>query len=760
MIGQKLGHFQILEKLGAGGMGEVFRAHDEQLDREVAIKVLPPTSFRDPSARARLLREARSAAGLNHPHICTIYEVGEAQGQAYIAMELIEGQPLSARLAKGALPAEDVLHFGLQLAEALAHAHERGIVHRDLKSANAIVTPQGRVKVLDFGLAKRLSEEELEVTRSQPSLTAPGALMGTLAYMAPEQLRGLPADARSDVWALGAVLYEMGTGQRPFQAKLATALAADIQYKEPARPSGVNPEISSPLEEITLKCLEKNPEKRYPSAKELLSALQRLATPAKTHPAPALTRLEPRPKRRARRKRMESLVVLPFANLSRDPEQEYFADGMTEELISNLAKLRALKIISRTSAMRYKESDKSLPEIAAELNVDAVVEGSVLRVGQRVRITAQLIHAATDMHLWADSYDRDLQDVLLLQSDVARAIAREIQVAVTPEENKRLASARRSNPEAYEACLKGRFHFYKLSREHLDAALQYFQLALEKDPKYALAYVGIADVWLARGDCGVLPHREAFPRAKAAVLKALELDESLAEVHMTLGNTKALEWDWVGAEKAYRRAIELRPNYADVRLMYADVLISTGRMEEWKPEIERCLELDPLNFFFQCFYGWYLVYLRRYDEAIAYLDKTLRTEPNFPAAHLGLWGAFYQKRMYEEALEEAKKFFELLGDREVSEALAQGYPEGGYPGAMRLAAEKLAARSQQTYLPAVRIARLYSHAGEKERALEWLEKAYFEHETPLVHLRVSWDWDSLREEPRFQDLLRRMNFPQ
>jgi TolB-like protein/lipoprotein NlpI len=668
----------------------------------------------------------------------------------------VEGQPLSARLAGGGLTAAQVLRYGLQLAEALAHAHDHGVVHRDLKSANVIITPEGRAKVLDFGLARRRPQAEIEdVTRSKATLTEGGVIQGTPAYIAPEVLRGQPADARSDVWALGVVLYEMTTGARPFAGRTGYELSATILHRAPPP---LPDEVPAALRAVIERCLEKEPDKRYQLGSEVRVALGALHSEPGTAALP-LQRKAPRRKRPSVRKRIRALAVLPLRNLSQDPEQEYFTDGMTEALIAALAKLRALTIISRTSVMRYKDSEKSLPEIAEELNVDAVVEGSVLRAGQRVRITAQLIHAATDAHLWAESYERDLQDVLLLQSEVARAIAREIQVAVTPKENKRLTSAQRVNPEAYEACLKGRFHWYKLSQEHFDTALEYFQHALEKDPNYALAYVGIADVWLARGDCGVIPTREAIPKAKAAVLEALELDESLAEVHVSLGNAKALEWDWEGAEKAFRRAIELRPNCADVHLMYADVLISTGRVEEWKPEIERCLELDPLNFFFQCFYGWHLVYLGRNDEAIAHLGKTLRTEPYFPAARLGLWGAYYQKRMYGEAQEEAKKFFALIGDQEVAEALACGCAEGGYPGAMSRAAEKLVERSKQTYLPAVRVARLYAHAGKKDQALAWLEKAYDEHESPLVHLGVGWDWDSLRDEPRFQDLLRRMNIP-
>ncbi len=759
MIGQTLGHYRIVEKIGAGGMGEVYRAHDERLDRDVALKILPSGTLNDESARKRFRNEALALAKLSHPHIATVFDFDSQEGMDFLVMELVSGATLAEKLAAGPLPEKEVIELGSQVAEALEEAHEQHVVHRDLKPGNIIVTLKGQAKVLDFGLAK-LQRPAGEAERTA-SFTATMSVSGTLPYMAPEQLRGGAVDARTDIWALGAVLYEMATGQRAFPAKLATALAADIQHLSPAKPKSLNPAISSPLEDLILQCLEKDPKKRCQSAKELLIALRALATPSGISPAPAPAVSMPRRKRRARRKRIQSLVVLPLTNLSRDPEQEYFADGMTEVLISDLAKLRALKVISRTSAMRYKGTGKSLPEIAEELSVDAVVEGSVLRMGPRVRITAQLIDPVTDTHLWAESYERDFEDVLVMQSELARAIAQEIKVAVTPEETKLLAGARRVNPEAYEAYLKGRFHWYKLSREHVDIAWDYFQLALEKDPNYALAYAGIADTWLIRGDIGLMPPREALPKGKAAALKALELDDTLAEVHVTLAGFKAAyEWDWAGAEAEFQRAIQLNPNDASAHFFYSDLLISVGRSREARAEIERALELDPLNFFFQCFYGWHLVYLRRYDDAIAQFHKTLRMEPNFSSALMGLWGAFSQKRMYEDALAEAKKFFAVLGDHEIVEALAGGSGESGYAAAMRVAADKLAARSERTYVPGLRIARLYAHAGDKDRALEWLEKAYERGSPNLQHIGVGWDWDILRDDPRFQDLLRRMNLPE
>jgi len=750
VVGQRLSHYRVIEKIGAGGMGEVYRAHDEHLDRDAAIKILPPKTFTDQSARKRFHTEALTLSKLNHPGIATVYDFDSQEGVDFLVMEYVPGTTLSEKLAAGPMPEREVARLGTQLADGLAAAHEQAVIHRDLKPGNLRLTPDGRLKILDFGLARLV--QPVSGDAQTETVTQTRTIAGTVPYMAPEQLRGEKVDARSDIWAAGIVLYEMATGRLPFEGKTSPAVADHILHTSAASPQRLQPRLSSRLADIILKCLEKDAENRYQSAKELQVDLRRLILPTS-----AVSVAAGAVRKRPRSKRIRSVAVLPLTNFSRDPEQEFFADGMTEVLICDLAKLRGVKITSRTSVMRYKGSETPLPQIAEELNVDAVVEGSVLRVGPRVRITAQLIQAATDTHVWAESYDRDFADVLLVQSEIARAIAREIQVAITSEEAKRLSRARRVNPEAYEAYLKGRFHWYKLSREHLDTALRYFQASLEKDPCDPLAYVGIAAVWCSRGDCGLVPPLEAFPKAKAAALKAIELDDSLAEAHMSMGMVRAAEWNWDEAVKEYKCASELTPNSAEAHFFLADLLISRGHPEEWKAHVECALELDPLNFFFQCFYGWHLLYLCRYDEAIAELRKALSSEPNLPAAHLRLWGAFYQKGLQEDAMAAAKKFFETLGDKGVVEALQCGYSAAGYSGAMRLAAETLTERSHSTYVQPTQIARLYAHAGDKDHALEWLEKACEERLIAMVHLGVDSDWSFLRGEPRFQDLMRRVN---
>ncbi|MGH9369753.1 MAG: protein kinase domain-containing protein, partial [Thermoanaerobaculia bacterium] len=675
MIGTTLGHYRILERLGAGGMGEVYRAHDVQLDRDVAVKVLPGESFGDPGARARLLREARSGAALNHPHICSIYEVGEAGGQAYIAMELVAGETLDAMLAGGALSAERVLRYGLQIAEALAHAHERGMVHRDLKSANVVITPQGQAKVLDFGLAKRVSEKGLDeaTTHSQASLTAAGALVGTLPYMAPEQFRGQPADARSDVWALGVVLYEMAAGSRPFQGQTGFDLSSAILTRPPAPLPG---KVPVGLKAVIERCLEKEPARRYQRGGEVRAALQAFQTGEVVPWAAWRYRLA---KRKwlalaglpvillaaaiglnvgGLRDRLSGktgppadfikLAVLPFANLTGDEEQEYFSDGLTEETIAQLGRLhpQRLGVIARTSVMRYKKTEKPINQIGGELGVDYVLEGSARREGNRVRITAALIRVRDQTQVWAESYERELAGILSLQSDLARGVAGSLALKLLPAEQTRLSAARPVNPEAYEAYLKGLHHWYKLTPAEIDAAMQYFELALKKDPNYALAYSGIAAIWVARNQMQLTPPGEALPKAKAAARRALELDGTLAEAHHAMALARFQEWDWSGAGPEFQRSIELNPSDPDVRAFYSHYLLIMRRPDEAMRQIERALDLDPFSALFRSLYAIDLMFVGRHDDAIVEARKALSTQPDAEVARYALWSAFFCKGLY------------------------------------------------------------------------------------------------------------------
>ncbi|MDA2937557.1 protein kinase, partial [Acidobacteria bacterium AH-259-A15] len=735
MIGKTISHYKVLEKLGEGGMGEVFLAQDTTLDRKVALKFLPEELEQDPKARKRFLREAKSAAALDHPFICHIHEIGEADGKDFIAMEYIPGQTLKDRLVQGPLPSREALAKAGEIAEALAAAHKEGIVHRDLKPSNIMLTPEGHVKVMDFGLAKRLVRG-VEVGSQDKTLTASltktGTTLGTLAYMSPEQLRGQAVDTRSDIFSFGVVFYQMLSGVHPFRRPTQSETASAILKETPAPLSRYTEGIAELLQHTLRKMLAGDPDERYQSVHEVRTNLSRLLSePAEAQARePGLTRTHRgvwsavlalllvlliaaiswwvfRGNARAVEPgEITSIAVLPLDNLMGDPEQEYFVDGMHEALIAQLAKIGALRVISRTSVMQYKMEKKTIPEIAQELDVDAVVEGSVLRSEQRVRITAQLVRAEPERHLWANSYERDLKDILVLQSDVAQAIANEIRVRLTPEQQASLRRMAAVNPESYEAYLKGRYHFNRYSRDGNDKALEYFRLALEKDPNFALAHAGLADTYGQRTYWGFVSPREVIPKIRAAALRAVQLDDTLGEAHDVLGRVKMfVEWDWLGAQKEFRRAIELNPNDAEARMVYSLWLATMGHSDEALAEIKRALELDPLSLALNAVHAYHFEASGQYDQAIRQIRKTLELEPNFPISHQHLWGVSRQKGMYKQALAACKKSFSLRGNSAVVEALERGNAESGYQGAMRRAAQELMAQSKLRYVSSMEVAR-------------------------------------------------------
>ena len=784
MISGTIGHYRILQKLGEGGMGVVYRAHDEQLDRDVAIKVLPAASFRDASARARLLREARAAAALNHPNICTIHEVGEAEGQAYIAMELVQGEPLSARLARGPVLPDEVLRYGLQLADALAHAHERNIIHRDLKSANVIITPEGRAKVLDFGLAKRMIAEELAeaatLSGTEATLTRPGAVVGTLAYMAPEQLRGQVADARSDIWALGVVLHEMAAGGRPFQGKTGFDLSSAILTQPPAPlPEDVRPEVKA----VIGRCLEKEPTRRYQRASELRAAIEAVLSGTATVPVvsrPISRRwllaafgsvvvaflavllalnaggLRDRLLGRAGAQRIQSLAVLPLENLSRDPEQDYLVEGMHEALITDLAKLGVFKkVIARSSVQRYRRSDKPLPQIGRELGVDAVITGSVQRSGDRVSITAQLINAATEENLWADRYERQLRDILTVQNEIVTAITRGIKLRLTPQQQARLASARPVNPEAHEAYLKGMFYVNKMTPEGMEKGLAHLQQAIDKDPADALAYAGLALAYSEIGHTPAAPP-DTLAKAKAAALKALELDPAAAEAQEALAEVRAYsdrDYDWPATEQAYRRALELNPGLPQAHGHYGWYLHLFGRNEEAMVEMKRAVELAPLDPLYTAWVGEHHMEAGRLDQAAEQFRKALELDPQFPVALADLGVVYTKKGMYKEAIASLEKAKAVSPD--FGYGLAIAYAKAG----RKEDARKVLAELEKGGNPwnTWGIAEIYTSFGEKDKAFQWLETAYKQRHPYIPWLRSYPGFAPLRGDPRFKDLLARMN---
>jgi serine/threonine protein kinase/tetratricopeptide (TPR) repeat protein len=787
MIDMTLGHYRIVEKIGEGGMGEVYRAHDERLDRDVAIKVLPTSVAQDPERIARFEREAKAVAKLDHPNILAIHDFGTDQGVTYAVTELLDGQNLRQSIPASGMSWQKVVEMGAAIADGLAAAHGKGIVHRDLKPENVFVTSDGRVKILDFGLARVREpvEEEAETATLTPAGTVPGTVMGTMGYMSPEQLRGEPSDARSDIFALGCVLYEMLSGKAAFVRKSAAETSAAILGEEPERVSSTGIALPAEVERSVHRCLEKSPDARFQSASDLAYNIKSIST----------DQVVPLPSRRRRKRTVvfvaaaavmiaafavllgtglvdlsgsgadkpviRSIAILPLQNLTGDPEQAYFVDGLHEELIATFAQISAFdKVIARTSVMGFRDSDTPIREIGRQLGVEAVLEGSVRRSGDTVRTTVQLIETSTENHLWANSFERDLTDILALQSDVARAVADEVELALTPEDQARLASALQVNSEAYEAYLKGMSHLYKLTPPEIDAAQHYFEKALEIDPDYALAYAGIAFVWTARQQMGLIIPSEATPKAKAAAKRALELDDTLPEVHYTWAAIKTWnDWDWEEGEQAFKRALELRPNYPDALVYYSNLLCYMDRLDEALAMGERALQLDPLNSIIMTISGSVLEYLRRFDDVIERAQNALRTSPNDPVAYNSLWGCYYMKGMYEESLKSAMALFTGLGLPEIAEAMTKGYEEDGYSGAMTSAAEIMVAFSKQTYVSPYYIAMMYAFAGDKENTIEWLEMGY-EMRDPMMPYISAFTFDLLDDDPRYHDLLQRMNLPE
>jgi eukaryotic-like serine/threonine-protein kinase len=780
-------HYRIIEKIGEGGMGVVYRAHDERLGRDVALKSLPLELLTDESARKRLIREARTASALNHPNICTIHDVGEAAGQNYIVMEYVKGDSLSQQIREGGLPVETVIRYGEQISDALAHAHEHGIVHRDLKSANIVITPDGRVKVLDFGLAKRDAAEGISgKTQSLQSQSGEDAMAGTLHYMAPEVFRGEAPDSRCDIWSLGVVLYEMAAGKRPFTGRTSYELTSAILHDSaPPMPAKIGPGLRAVID----RCLAKEPGQRYQRASEVRAALEMLQTgsavfpPATAVTAPAITPTQSHRTSRigggiigallivglivagwmAAKKRwgfaaaptIHSLAVLPLENLSGDPSQEYFADGMTEELTNKLAQISALRVISRTSVAQYKNSHKSLPEVAKELHVDAVVEGSVMRANDRVRITAQLIEASTDQHLWAKTYEREPQDVLTLQDEVAQAIADEVKVTLTPQEQARLSNSRAVNPAAHEAYLQGRFEASKRTGEALTQSVADFQRAIRLDPTYAPAYEGLATASVLLVDYKDVPPAQVLRDAEAAARKALQLDESLAEAHAVLGLIRLSRAEWPGVLSEFQRAIELNPGDANAHHWHALALSVAARNEEAIAEIKLAQELDPRSLIISANIGWCEYLAGKYDDAVEQARKTLELDASFPVAHGYLGQAYLEKGKYEEAFEELRKALSLSGDETSYKAeLANAYAVAGRKKEANELLQDLLQRSSRQYVSAYSLALVYAGLGENDEAFKWLDKAYQERAVRLINVVVHPRFASLRPDPRFKALIK------
>jgi serine/threonine-protein kinase len=768
--------YAIIEELGRGGMGVVYKAEDTKLKRKVALKFLPPELTHIPDVKDRFMREAQAAAALDHPNICTVYEFDEAEEKTFISMAYVEGQSLREKLESGPLELDEAFSIATQVAKGLQIAHKKGIVHRDIKSANIMADDRNQAKIMDFGLA-RMTGGTL--------LTQEGTAMGTIAYMSPEQAQGEEVDHRTDIWSLGVVLYEMFGGQLPFMGEQDQAVVYSILNKKPKPITDLRPEIPLSIGQVVDKALEKNPDKRYQQIDELLDDLKSISAGIVPEEIKARLRKEKLGKRKrailyagsaglviviavlaltlftGRAEEIDSIAVLPLENLTGDTEKEFFVDVATEELIGQLGQISGLRrVISRTSVMKYKESDKTLSEIARELNVDVVVEGSVQQAGDRVRIQVRLIDALPEeQNLWGQTYERDMSDVLVMYSEMARAIAEKTQINLTADELTRLTSASQVNPESYDAYLKGLPHLTKGTPEGLKIALQYFDLALELDPNNALAHVGVSNVWVVRYHFNMTPRQEAMSLIKTPLDKALELDNTLAEAHSMLAAYRwRAEWDWESAEKEFQQALRLNPNHSGAHSGYSHLLCIMGRIDEALPHIELALELDPLNPTLYNLYAFVLGYHRRWDDAIEAFRTELDIEPSHTFALGGLAVAFGAKGIYREQLAIYRRVY--ADDAELTKALEDGFERASYKGAYRALADLMAEWHGKPgkSVATTEIARNYLDAGDYDLAIDWLEKAYEGHDPMLPYIGQPL-WNPLRSYPRFQELLRKMNLP-
>jgi serine/threonine protein kinase/tetratricopeptide (TPR) repeat protein len=746
MIGKTVSHYTILEKLGEGGMGVVYKAEDTRLKRTVALKFLPPELTRDTRAKARFVQEAQAASALDHPNICTIHEIDETrEGQMFIAMACYEGESLKAKIERGRLGLDEALDVAIQIGRGLTRAHEKGIVHRDIKPGNVLVTRDGLVKIVDFGLAK---------LSGATKLTRTGATPGTVSYMSPERLRGEGVDQRSDIWALGVVLYEMTTGETPFRGEYEQAMSYSIMNEKPKPVRELRPEVPADLERIIEKALAKDARERYQTGAEVVGALQSVKRRLESEAAAMGERDS---------KAIPSIAVLPFANLSADKENEYFSDGLAEDIIDALTQVPGLRVMARTSAFSFRGKEVDVREIGARLNVEHILEGSVRRSGNRLRVTAQLVKASDGYHLWSQRFDREMTDVFAIQDEISQAIVEKLRVRLAG--GRPLVKRHTENLAAYDLCLKARYHLRKMTQEAREAGLRYCEQAVALDPNYALAYVVLAESYLWGAFWGSMNPREAFPSAKSAVLEALRLDDAIADAHAVLGTVLASgEYDWRGAEREFDRAKELSPFSVVARYDYAWCyamwfLYPLGRVDEALSEMRRALELDPLDPFYNSLLGYLLHSKLQFELAVRQLRHAIELDPTFFFSHWFLGATYAHNGRMDEAIVEGEKANELSGGHALTMgALASHYGQAGRKAEARKILEELKARQRSSYVPSSALSWAHAGVGELDKSLEWISRGVEEHDpTVVTALKGSPVFGPLRSHPAYLAMLRKMN---
>ena len=721
-------------------MGVVYKAIDKKLDRIVALKFLAPHLVSNDESCRHFIREAKAAAALQHPNICTVYDIDEVDGQTFIAMAYLDGQELSQEIESGPLKVERLIELTEQVARGLQEAHGKGVVHRDIKPANIMVTVQGQAVLMDFGLA--------QLAHGGSKLTKEGTSLGTSAYMSPEQTTGEKLDLRTDVWALGVVLYEMATGQVPFQGHYEQAILYSILHEPPEPITAVRTGVPPELERIVNKCLAKRAEERYQTVSELLADLSALkrSTESGAVSRPSSGTKDTRP----------SIAVLPFENRSRGDEDEYFSDGISEDITSALGKVERLRVAPRSMAFQFKGKRPTPREVGTALNVGHVLEGSVRRSGNRVRINVELIAIDEGYQVWSERYDRVMEDIFEIQDEISQAIVEKLKVKLVGREKELLAKRYTDNLQAYNLCLRGRYYWYRRMPEAFQKAIGLYQQALAEDPNYALAHSGLADCHTLLAFYGPLPVKQSMPRAEAAALKALEIDADLAAAHASMGAVHSFyHWDWKGADREFRRAIDLDPSYTVGHLWHGILgLLPTGRLDEALAAWKRAAELDPVTPIVNLGPAFILILQRQYDRVIEEAGKLFELDPSFHWAHYCMGSAYLQNGDYDKAIA-ALEQMNLPPWRDGH--LGYAYAVAGQPEKARKLIGELRAGSQPEHQVPFHLAMIYFGLGELDKAFEWLDKACDERSTQLWWIKVIPELDAVHSDPRFQAILRRMN---